>query len=75
MLCNVEKWVSAIHVLLVALIPTSEVSEKLSADLGKTQGGPSGCAVVSEMSGPFLDPPCKPRAGRANGKANAQGCL
>jgi len=58
--------------LLMALIPTSEVSGKISTDLGKTGGGPYSRAVVREMLGPCLDPACKPRAGRANGKANAQ---
>lgn len=71
--CNAEKWVSAIHMLLMALIPTSEVSGKLSTGLGKTGGGPQGHAVVREMLAPCLDPVQEPRCGRANGKRNAQG--
>lgn len=72
-LCNVGKWVSAIHMLLMALIPISEVSGKFSTDLGKTGGGPYGRAVVREMLGPCLDRAREPLAGHANGKANAQG--
>lgn len=72
-LCYVGKRVSAIHVLLAALTPTSEVSENLSTDLGKTGGGPYSHAVIREMFSPCLDPACKPCAGRAKGKANAQG--
>lgn len=52
--CNAEKWVSAIHMLLMALIPTSEVSGKLSTGLGKTGGGPQGHAVVRRCSLPAL---------------------
>lgn len=59
--------------LLVALIPIHEVSGKLSTNLGKIGGGPYGRAVVREMLSPCLDPACKPQAGHANGKANAQG--
>lgn len=51
-----KKWVSAIHMLLMALIPTSEVSGKLSTHLGKTGGGPASRAVVREMFSPRLDP-------------------
>lgn len=71
--CNAEKWASAIHMFLMALIPTSEVSGKLSTGLGKTGGGPLSCAVVREMLAPCLDPAHKPRSVRANGKRNAQG--
>lgn len=60
MLCNVERWVSAIHMLLMALIPTSEVSGKISTNLGKTEGGPYSRAVVREMPWPGVQTSCWP---------------
>lgn len=40
----------------MALTPSHEVREKLSMDLGKAGGGPSGRAVVREMLRLCLDP-------------------
>lgn len=61
--------------LLMALIPTSEVSGKLSTHLRKTGGGPASCAVVREMFSSRLDPYANLTLAALTGKQMPRGVL